>query len=83
MRARYTELRDVIDEILRKMDWTQEELAKKLGTTQSNVSKMRYGPDWQLHWEVLWKIIAICDENEIDPSRSRHNSGSKGVIKTA
>lgn len=56
------QLRDVLDEIMRVNKWTQDDLGKKIGVTQSNVSKMRLGPDWEFHWGIFWKLMELCSE---------------------
>jgi DNA-binding Xre family transcriptional regulator len=55
-------LRDVLDEIMRRNKWHQIEMGKALGITQSMVSKMRYSPDWELHWNTMFVLLQLCHE---------------------
>lgn len=77
------ELREVIDEILRlKKDegWNQTILGDRIGMNQSMVSKMRYGPDWEMHWKVFWRLLAICEELGFDPARDLKHPSDKEVL---
>jgi len=63
------QLREVIDEILRKKSWVQADLADYIGVRQPSVSKMRKSDDWNLHWQAFVKLMPLCKELGIDPAR--------------
>ena len=58
-------LREVVDELMRRNKWSQTQLGERLGMNQSMVSKMRYGPDWQQHWEAFLAIMEMCEDQGI------------------
>lgn len=56
------QIRGVIDQILEVMDWRQEDLAAQIGTNQSMVSKMRWGPKWRDHWRHFYRLNKLYEE---------------------
>lgn len=62
------QLREVIDEIMRRKNWVQDDVASYLGVRQPAVSKMRLSADWNLHWQSFVKLSALCRELGIDPA---------------
>ncbi len=63
------QLRDTIDEIRRRNDWTQKEFAAAVGIDGSAVSRL--GNTWDKHWKTFIEILRLCDEVGIDPRKPR------------
>lgn len=57
-----TSLRELIDNVLETKKWTQEQLGREIGASQSMISKMRLGPDWEKHWQVALKLLEIAKQ---------------------
>jgi hypothetical protein len=86
-------LKDVVDGTMKAKKWDQTALGKQLGATQSMVSRMRKGDDWEQHWQIFLKLLPLCleldliTERELLPSQ-RHDkksdpSGSKARTPTS
>lgn len=74
------QLRDVIDEILRKKSWVQDDLAQYIGIKQPNVSKMRVSSDWDLHWQAFVKLTPLLKEIGIDPAQELNKPSDAEVL---
>jgi hypothetical protein len=67
-----SELREILEKLLSENRegsrlYTQTTLAQALETNQSAIAQMLKGDQWQAHWNIFLRLIALCNELGIDP----------------
>jgi len=52
-------LGDLVARILKENGWKQQDLARELRINQASVSRMKTSGDWQMHYEIISKLLSM------------------------
>ena len=71
-------LRETIDEIMRRKNWKQKDVAAYLDLDPSTLSTI--GKQWESHWQSFIKLLPLCIELDLIKERDllppRRDTGS-------